>query len=77
MFFYESKNSKIEFAINSCDYVVTNETVKKYNYNKRNKQGIAMTEKLEKAELEQLVMALIKTLYKQNKIFAKNLIRGI
>ena len=36
-----------------------------------------MTEKLEKAELEQLVMVLIKTLYKQNKIFAKNLIRGI
>ena len=77
MFFHKSKNGKIQFEINGNTYVVTNETVKKYNYNKRNEQGIAMKEKLEMVELENLVIALTKSLYKQNKIFANNLIRGI
>lgn len=58
-------------------YVVNKNYVKKYNYNKLNKHGIAMKERVEKDELEKLVIELTTILYKQNKIFAKTIIRGI
>lgn len=77
MFFYEKENSNFCFELMGCVYVVNKNWVKKYNFNKRNKHGIAMKEKVEKDELEKLVIELTTTLYKQNKIFAKTIIRGV
>lgn len=78
MIFYEKgKNNNISFNINGKDYIVSHTTVKKYNYDERDKNGIAIKEQVGKAELERLVISLVKLIYNQNKLFTENLIRGV
>ncbi len=77
MFFYERNNKKLSFEINGIDYEIENKHLMKYNYNKRNADNIAEKEFIEKEEIEQLVIELVNILYKQNKILAENIIRGV
>ena len=72
MFLYDGN----DFELNGVVYTVQKGVIKKYNFNKRDKNGVAVKEKLSIDELNKLSADLYFMLRSQNKQLAKIVMRG-
>jgi hypothetical protein len=66
-----------DFTRGTVDYKVRGNSVRKYNYKKRDKNNLALTEPATEDELREIINTLLKLMYEQNKAVAKTAIRGL